>query len=105
MNTEIVTFIQEWWPVLKSLGFSLFVVMSFGWRHVGRRIDALTTSVDALTKTTIATSTQVAIVQANLQTHTERDRESFHEIRNDVANQIAPLRASVETLVRAGLAR
>lgn len=105
----ILESLKSWWPILNTFGLILFTIMSMGWRQIGKRLDHLTNAVQELTRSHNQTSTAIAVVQSNLQNHTDHDRETFHEIRNDVGRRLDAQRATVETLtaalLRAGVSK
>jgi len=100
-TNAILGILKDWWPIINSICIALIAVLSFGWRQVGRRIDQLTNAVNELTRSHNTTATTIAVVQSNLQQHTDQDRESFHEIRNDMGKRLDAQRLTVETLTSA----
>lgn len=102
MNLEAL---KDWWPVINSVSVAVIAILSVGWRQVGSRIDKLAASIETLVHAMNTSSTQIAVVQAQLQSHTEQDRASFHELRDDfgtraleIGKRLDAQRSSIDAL-------
>lgn len=99
-------------PLMNVMVVILVAVGGFVTRSVGKKLDAMALRIEQLNVAVNAQITTTAVVQTQLQAHTEQDRNSFHEIRGDMSTrfsqqqvQIENCRASLENLRLATMQR
>lgn len=91
-----VDVIRAWWPFIQAVGYVLIAIVGFGWRQVGHKLEELSKAIVTLNASVASMTTTTAVIQNQLQSHTEMDRQSFHEIRNDVTARFTEINRRLE---------